>query len=718
MLQSLSTTFNVLLMIVGFGLVIVVHEFGHFAAARWAGVRVHTFAVGFGTAICTWRKGLGFRWGSSEKEYFRRLARDSHPEPGTRNTEPVPSPTEYRLNWFPFGGYVKMLGQEDLSPIPSLTASDSFAAKPVWKRMVIMSGGVAMNLVLAGVLFIVAYSYGIKEVAPIVGDVGPGTPAQIAGLRAGDRVISINGDEATTFNDLRLAAAMGSPKSPIKITVARDGEAEPITLEVTPRRGPDGMLQIGVAPAPAATLVPENELGDPALRAEYLRQLQDAGLGSVQPGMRLVSADGTAIPTDGTTPHNTPTANPLRAALESSNGAPVAAVFAGADNHQVEVSLTPQPELQTAQVKVGEEDYPARHLLGLVPVMRVASTTERAAKAGLRPGDVFARIGPVEWPSIAAGIAQVRAHKGKSLDLVVLRDGALISLTADVSRGGQIGFLTGDTSNTDTLIGFAKGLAPIARAPSDDAKSALITSADSSPFPASRLTPGLLPGSRIRAVAGTPVSNFRELREALKSATAAALAKNEPASVALTLELPIKDLSGAPRTEEIALPLANADIASLHALGWDGTQPILCFELAQFLDQATGPLDALNKGVAKTHYVVMMTYVTFLRLFQGTVPVDQLHGPVGITHIGSQVAERGLIYLIFFLGLISANLAVINFLPLPIVDGGHMVFLFIEWVTRKPVSAAVQNTAIIAGLLLVGTVFVVVTFNDLVRLFG
>lgn len=88
MLQSLSTLFNVLLMILGFGLVIVVHEFGHFAAARWAGVRVHTFAVGFGTAICTWRKGLGFRWGSSEKEYFRLLARNSHPEPGTLNPEP------------------------------------------------------------------------------------------------------------------------------------------------------------------------------------------------------------------------------------------------------------------------------------------------------------------------------------------------------------------------------------------------------------------------------------------------------------------------------------------------------------------------------------------------------------------------------------------------------------------------------------------------------
>ncbi|MBL8747312.1 MAG: site-2 protease family protein [Phycisphaerae bacterium] len=690
----LSTALNVVLMIVGFGLVIVVHEFGHFAAARWAGVRVHTFAVGFGSAIATWRKGMGFRWGSSEKEYFRRAREEGE--------ACAVSPTEYRLNWFPFGGYVKMLGQEDLSPIPTMTASDSFAAKPVWKRMVIMSGGVFMNLVLAGVLFVAAYLHGIQEVAPIIGDVGPGTPAEAAGLRAGDRVLSIDGGEATTFNDLRLAAAMGSPRTPIHLTVARDGEAGPVEIDVTPRVGAEGMLQIGVAPSASAWLVSEKDLKSDSLRDEYRRQLQEAGLGSVQPGMRLIRVNGAAIPEGTGEPTGAPTANMLRAAMEASGGEAVSAVFADESGREVEVSLLAQPELQSGQIKAGEATLGVRHLLGLAPVMRVSATQERGEKAGLLPGDVFARIGRVEWPSVASGIAEVRANRGKTLDVVVVRDGVHVPLKVSVSSDGLIGFLTGDTSAEDTRIGSVDGLMPTGSAGGVET------------FAAARLNPGLLPGSRVVAVNGAAVANFRELRAALVRATA----RGEAPDVMLTLALPMNDASGAPVREQVSLSLTGEDVAGLHALGWDATQTMLCFDLAKFLDRAKTPWDALTKGVEKTHYVVMMTYVTFLRLFQGTVPVDQLHGPVGITHIGSQVAEQGFVYLIFFLGLISANLAVINFLPLPIVDGGHMVFLAIEGLTKKPVSAAVQNVSIIAGLLIVGTVFVVVTYHDLVRLFG
>jgi len=116
--------------------------------------------------------------------------------------------------------------------------------------------------------------------------------------------------------------------------------------------------------------------------------------------------------------------------------------------------------------------------------------------------------------------------------------------------------------------------------------------------------------------------------------------------------------------------------------------------------------------------VIVMTYVTLLRLFEGSVQVEHLRGPVGIAHLGTQVVDQGLIQLLFFLAVISANLAVINFLPLPIVDGGHAVFLISEWITGRPVSVAVQNVATLAGLLLIGAVFLVVTFNDIMRLVG
>ena len=92
----LSSLIDLLLVIVGFGLIIFLHELGHFVAARWAGIRVLAFAIGFGPALFSWRKGIGLRAGSSEAEAVNRF----------RAGERSISPTEYRLNWLPFGGFV------------------------------------------------------------------------------------------------------------------------------------------------------------------------------------------------------------------------------------------------------------------------------------------------------------------------------------------------------------------------------------------------------------------------------------------------------------------------------------------------------------------------------------------------------------------------------------------------------------------------------------
>ncbi len=114
---------------------------------------------------------------------------------------------------------------------------------------------------------------------------------------------------------------------------------------------------------------------------------------------------------------------------------------------------------------------------------------------------------------------------------------------------------------------------------------------------------------------------------------------------------------------------------------------------------------------------MVLTYLTFQRLVQGTVSPKELRGPVGITHIGSQYAAQGFVYLLFFLALISANLAVINFLPIPIVDGGLFVMLIYEAITRRPVPIIVQNVATAIGLALILTAFIFVTVQDIGRLF-
>lgn len=113
-----------------------------------------------------------------------------------------------------------------------------------------------------------------------------------------------------------------------------------------------------------------------------------------------------------------------------------------------------------------------------------------------------------------------------------------------------------------------------------------------------------------------------------------------------------------------------------------------------------------------------MTYLTFARLFDGTVKVEHLKGPIGIAHVGTHIIDRGVVWLLFFLALLSVNLAVINFLPLPIVDGGQFLFLCYEAIRGKPAPVGVQNFTALAGMLLIGAMFLIVTFNDVLRLFG
>ena len=124
----------------------------------------------------------------------------------------------------------------------------------------------------------------------------------------------------------------------------------------------------------------------------------------------------------------------------------------------------------------------------------------------------------------------------------------------------------------------------------------------------------------------------------------------------------------------------------------------------------------IHGAVEETQKFIVMTYLTIDRLIRGSVGVEQLRGPVGIIHIGTQIADRGLTFLIFFLALISVNLAVINFLPLPIVDGGLFLLLIYEKLKGRPPSLAFQNAATIVGMFMIGTVLLVTFYNDVMRL--
>ena len=130
-------------------------------------------------------------------------------------------------------------------------------------------------------------------------------------------------------------------------------------------------------------------------------------------------------------------------------------------------------------------------------------------------------------------------------------------------------------------------------------------------------------------------------------------------------------------------------------------------------------LDAVWIGMHKTYYFIRMVYRTMQRMiFSRSVSVEQMSGPLGIIDMGGQIARTGLVQFLFFLAMISANLAVINFLPLPIVDGGLMIFLIIEKIKGAPVSLRVQVATQMIGLFLIVGLFLFVTYQDVVRMWG
>jgi regulator of sigma E protease len=731
----ITTILDLALVIVAFGLIIFFHELGHFLAARWAGIRVIAFALGFGPAAFSWRKGLGFRRGSSQREHDQLVATESAARI---------SPTEYRLNFLPFGGYVKMLGQDDLDPTSVSSARDSYQSCKPWKRMIVISAGVVANLIIAAILFVVVFSVGLPAEPAKVGSIEPGSAASRAvatnaqilgvndrGLLPGDRVLTIGDKSAVSFQDLILASAMARPGKPINLTVERAGVAQPLEFTILPETSPySGMLEIGIGPLPSTRVITPRHAPDMLERWREATAL--VGLDGVMPGMRLASIGAADAQATGQSPGQsmgqpagsfTPasTAHDIVRAIRAADGAQITLAFTDdADQRLHYATIHPRGQLEEADLDPDPKVLALyQHIAGLSPVMKVGAVPEGAPKHGLLPGDTFVRLGAVEYPSTARGILEIRAHKGREIPIIVERrdaSGAVshVSLAPRVDREGRIGFDVADTADESTRVAL----------PPDRIRPLTGDGVDVLPPPAAGAI--LRPGTRIAAVSGEPVATFEELRWAIVRACRDAMARIAPApETASASDAPIEislttipPIGGGSIQETTVLRLTPTEAARIAALSWEPPFAIgAFFEMEQMTLKADGPLDAVRMGVSETHRWMMMTYATFARLFQGTVKVEHLKGPVGIAHLGTLVASQGTLKLLFFLGLVSVNLAVVNFLPLPIVDGGQFLFLLYEQIKGKPVPVAVQNITTLAGLALIGCMFLIVTFNDIRGLF-
>ncbi len=730
-----SSSMNILLMILGFGLLIFVHELGHFLAAKWAKIRTEGFAIGMGPVLCAWRKGIGFRFGSTEREYLRRA--EAHMRTVGDKVELTRErvydaadaiglgETEYSLRILPIGGFVKMLGQEDANPAATSTDARSYNQCPVGKRMIVVSAGVIMNMIFAALLFMIIFSVGVPFDAAVVGNVVPGRPAAVAvaenskeleargidpvGLRPADRVVSIDGDAAETFPDIQIASAMSKPDARLAFVVERPGIEETLRFLIEPETDRvTGLRTVGIVPPNITTIESQ------AFQAEIREQLELLGLEKqgIVPGSTLMSVNGHAIQI----------IQQMHAMADASGGEPLKSTWETPDGSVIDVELPVMPEFQQLPTPVPAEDGrrdEEQGLLGFVPPTVITAVMEDSPNFELlRAGDIVAMVEENRWPRRAEMTGTLRVNNGEEVAMRVLRGGEYVDLTLKVRRDGTIGVQI--RYATDTAL-IANAMPSIGVRDEDDLNE--WSSRDTPLFDgdviagSEVLSVGLVQDgdSSVREIDAHRVNDWTDFREGLQKATRDAFEVGTGASVYVALRAPNAEAE----QETLTLALTVEDVRELHELGWDVAIPDVIFARMMTVRSSEGnPLQALAMGVDETWKIMIQTYQTIDRLFRGTIGADQLRGPVGIVHLGYQLADRGLLYMLFLLAAVSVNLAVINFLPLPIVDGGLFLFLVYERFKGRPPSIAFQNIATLAGLGLIISVFLYVTWNDVVRLVG
>lgn len=193
-------------------IIVFVHEFGHYIVAKWSGVKIDTFSIGFGKELFGWNDRTGTRW---------------------------------KISSLPLGGYVKMFGDatEASSPVEEiehLSESDkqkTFYHKPLYKKAAIVAAGPLFNFLLTIAILTFFYlSGGVQSTEPVIGSVVKDTPAEAAGLQSNDRVLTINGDQVLLFSDIPRMI-MTNLGTPVTLEIEREGKKFPVTL--TPKQVKD-----------------------------------------------------------------------------------------------------------------------------------------------------------------------------------------------------------------------------------------------------------------------------------------------------------------------------------------------------------------------------------------------------------------------------------------------------------------------------------------------
>jgi regulator of sigma E protease len=546
------------------GVLIFVHELGHFLFAKLFGVKVLKFSLGFGP------KAVGFRRGE----------------------------TEYQIAWLPLGGFVKMLGEDPTEEPSPADAGRGLHEKPLWQRYIVYFAGPAFNICFPTLIYLFFFSVQSHWAPAVIGKVSPGQPAFAAGLRAGDRIIEIDGRPIRYWSEPDASGGglwsvthnvSQKPGERLKFTIERDGRI--IHRFVTPR---------------------------PRQRRNALGFRETYGLIGVSPLFEL------------------------------------------------------------AQIGVD----------------RAGSA---AALAGLKTGDLVTSVNeqPLDrWAELKRALAR---QKGTAFRVSYLRPSESASAFFDLHLLHPAAAVVNPLPLSDAAAGTTRYATGIRSAE-------LYVHHVEAKSPAERI--GLAAGDRIVSLDGKKLSHWDLLELKLRDE------KDQPHSIAWIT-------SGGQRRSarfELAKETYRDDYkyeriryvfgASNRRL-WKTSDPEPIDGLASF---------AVVESLRKTTEIVGIMAVAIVQVIRGEISRDTVGGPVMLAHTARVAAEKGWDHFLWMMALISINLGMLNLLPIPILDGGHILFCTVEAVKRRPLSLRAREIASYIGLFLLISLMVFALKNDIVRL--
>ena len=628
-MELIETIWRILQVVLGIGLVIFVHEAGHFLAARWCKVRVDVFSLGFGPKLWSTKRG----------------------------------DTLYQVAAIPLGGYVKMAGEEPGED--GKQSSDDLRSKTVGQRFLIFSGGVIMNVVFGLVVFPILFYVGVPFIQPLIGATTPGGPVWSAGLEPGTRVLAVNSQAVATFSEILNEVALGDPDL-CDLTIKRPGQDQPEVVSIVPTRSVErGLFELGFAPAQdpsgAIQLAPEGQ----------------AALAGVNSDHRLIDIEerlsGESL-----------TATMARRATA---GLPITAKFEDASGLEFTAEIAP---------KAVQQETP--------PVLGVSSTTNVVAGVrgeggwlglGIQAGDKIMSFAgtPVHSHSdLRAALKSEQRDQARRTGLNAPIDEPWLGTSLEVERAEG----TLSTSSSLLTIPIREPLLlnvnDIALGPDPESRTVNV-------FPRSAAeTAGLLNGDEILQVNGISIGATAPLLTTLRAET----------SAASTIDVLVRR-----ETSEGAVERSFAvEAAPLAPMSYG-----LSLRRADFIYRVTNPLEAVALGCTSCVKFLKDSWFTLQGIVTKRVPGKNVGGPIAIGVIAHSFASVAWTKFFFFLCVLSMNLAFLNVLPIPLLDGGHLFFLLIEKIKGSPVSDRIMGYSQLTGLVLIGFIFLYILYQDLERTF-